>query len=396
MEAAYQRDSQLHRMETQILSCEAAERNRFLVTLEDTIFYPEGGGQPSDRGLIGEAQVLDVRKQEGSIIHVVDRPLKVGPVNLILDRNRRFDHSQQHTAQHLLTRLASDHLGWTTVGFGIGETSSHIDFDISRPDLEKLRELECLAADVIRAARPVRIQWVSRKEMEDLPVRSRRLPEGLQGKIRLVEIEGIDLNTCGGTHVENTAELETICLVATEPMHGGTRVYWVAGARVRRRMAAREELLAEIRGHLSASDEELPSIIALKISQLKETRGKLRDLREDLAAHLSQQLMAEPGPVVAYRLDDAEMLPALASTLAGGPGSNVFLLLEDKGSFALALAGNMAMSAEVLGPIAADALGGKGGGRDRLFRGKTDHPERLNEAGRILSTFLQETTKSPA
>lgn len=371
------------------MSCEASTDGRYLVELENTIFYAESGGQPADGGRINEARVLDVRKQGGRIIHCVDRPLKPGPVELLLDIDRRRDHSQQHTAQHLLTRLASDRLGWTTIGFGIGETVSHIDFDIKNPPTEKLRLLEEMAAAEIRASRPVCARWVDPEEMARLPVRSRRLPEGLEGKIRLVEIEGVDLNTCGGTHVENTAELESICLVETEPMHGGTRVNWVAGGRVRRRMAEREEVLAEIRRLTGASDRELTSIIELKLSQLREARARLRRMREELGASVALRLKTEDGAVIGHHLEDREMLPGLASALAGSEGNKIYLLLADDGSFALALEAGVSGSAEELGPLVAGALGGKGGGRDRLFRGKTSQPERFEAAISALKAQLE-------
>ncbi len=304
-EPLYQRETYLDRAQTRVVRCEPAGEGRFLVELEDTIFYPEGGGQPADHGWIGGSQVVDVRKREGRIVHTVEGAEPAGEVHVRLDWARRYDHMQQHTAQHLLTSLASSHLGWVTTGFGIGPGVSHIDLDIKRPPEEKLRELEALAATEIRAARPVRTLWVDREEMARLPVRSRRLPSELDGPIRLVEIEGVDLNTCGGTHVANTAELETICLVGTEPMHGGTRVSWVAGSRVRGRMAARESLLTGLRRITGASDRELEKIVELKLSQLKEAQGEVRRLRERLAGMLAEGLMGEDGPVVVRRLQAA-------------------------------------------------------------------------------------------
>lgn len=386
---AYQRDAYRRELETGVVACRPGPGERFLVQLEDTVLYPEGGGQPSDRGWIGEMSVLDVHRRSGRIVHVMERPLPEGAEVVVrLDWDRRFDHMQQHTAQHVLTVLASEHLDWTTTGFGIGPEVSYIDLDVKTPEASDLRRLEEFAAAEIRAARPARVRWTSRDEMEELPVRSRRLPGELEGSVRLVEIEGLDLNTCGGTHVGNTSEVEAICLVATAAMHGGTRVSWVAGGRVRRRMAAREALLSELRALTGARDQELASVIRLKLEQLGEAGAELRRLCERLASVLVDELQREAGPVVARQLDDPDLVWTAAAELAGSPGANAYLLTSPDGALALALAEEAPADVTALGPVVAEILDGKGGGRDRLFRGKASRPERLAEAARALADRL--------
>jgi len=385
----FQRDSYRRQASARVVRWEPATNGRLRVELADTIFYPEGGGQPADRGRIGAAAVVEVRKLEGRIVHTVEGEAPAGEVELRLDWERRYDHMQQHTAQHLLTSLAAERLGWTTTGFGIGPGLSHIDLDIKRPPDGKLRELEALVAAEIRAARPVRVLWVDRQEMERLPVRSRRLPAELDGPIRLVEIEGVDLNTCGGTHVANTAELETFCIVGTEPMHGGTRLHWVAGGRVRHRMAGREGLLKELRRITGASDEDLAAAVGLKLGQLRQAQAEARRLREQEALRIAEEMSEARGTVVARGFEHGEVLAAVAPRLAGRPGEKVFLLVAGDGTFALALAEELPADAGELGPVVAAILHGKGGGRDRLYRGKATSPERLDEAVRALETALQ-------
>ena len=389
---AWSEDPYLRELETRVVSVEPGEDGTVLVELEDTVLYPEGGGQPADTGRIGGARVVDVRKRGGRIVHVVEGEVAPGPVTVRLDWDRRYDHMQQHTAQHLLTALAGRHLGWTTTGFGIGPEVATLDVDVKRPAPERLRELEELVAEAVRAARPVRVRWIRREEMERLEVRSRRLPAGLDGPIRLIEIEGIDRNTCGGTHVASTAEVEAVAIVGTEPMHGGTRLSWVAGRRLRRRMAAREELLAGLRRVTGAGDAELAGIVELKLRQLKEARAEAGRLRERLAGSTARELMAREGPVVAAKLEDGDTVAAVASKLAGSPGSKAYLLVAPDGALALALAAEAPGRAEALGPVAAEALEARGGGRDRLYRGRATHPERLDGAARALERTLTAKT----
>ncbi len=387
----FQRETYRREVTTRVRAARRSEDGRWEVELQDTVLYPEGGGQPSDRGWIGEHPVLHVRRDSGRIVHLLEEPVPVGgEVEVRLDWRRRYDHMQQHTAQHVLTVLASRELGWTTTGFGIGPEVSSIDLDVKHPSAGDLRRLEELAAEVVRAALPVRVRWVDREELEGLPVRSRRLPEELEGPIRLVEIEGLDLNTCGGTHVANTAEIETLCIVREVPMHGGVRLLWVAGGRVRRRMAAREELLLELRKLTGASDGELPGVVEMKLGQLREAQGEVRRLRQRLAAARAGELGRVGDRVVVRRLEDPEMLGPLASQLAGSPGETAYLLLAPGGLFAMALAEAVPRGVEELAPVVADILGLRGGGRGRLLRGVAAHPERLEEAASALGDALRE------
>ncbi|HKJ02531.1 MAG TPA: alanyl-tRNA editing protein, partial [Longimicrobiales bacterium] len=225
---AFEREPRLRRLDTEVVSA-GEDRGRPFVILADTILYPEGGGQPADGGTVGGVPVVDVRKTAGAIRHVLASPAPSGPVTVELDWTRRFDHMQQHTAQHLLTAVADQRFGWPTTAFHLGAHVSDIELGTPGIDAAELAELEEAVAAEIRAARPVTARRVSPEAYAALPVRSRGLPEGHTGDVRLVEIEGIDLNTCGGTHCASTAELEALKLLGTEPVRGGTRLFYAAG-----------------------------------------------------------------------------------------------------------------------------------------------------------------------
>ena len=172
-----------------------------------------------------------MQKTDGAIRHVLASPVAPGPADLRLDWERRFDHMQQHTGQHLLSAVAQDRFGWATTAFHLGPDVS--DVELAAPSLPAadLARLEEAVAAEIRAARAVVPRRVPLEEFRALPVRSRGLPEGFTGDVRLVEIAGVDLNTCGGTHLSNTAEIELVALLGTEALRGGTRVFFAAGGR---------------------------------------------------------------------------------------------------------------------------------------------------------------------
>jgi alanyl-tRNA synthetase len=228
----------------------------------------------------------------------------------------------------------------------------------------------------------------------DLPVRSRGLPEGFEGDIRLVEIEGLDLNTCGGTHVRSTAEIGAIALIGTEPMRGGTRLHFVAGDRVRRRLAGHEARNLELRGLLGSSDDELPQVMALRIEREKALARDGRRLLEELAAATAEALAARGERVVAAHWPERDMAfllavgkallaarpSAVALLAAGPPSAGVFLLVAGEPSgLDLAAAGN----------AAASTLGGRGGGRPPFWQGKAAALDRLDEAATDLRRRLE-------
>ena len=291
---AYERNPRLTCLHTSVVDAGSRDGRAFAV-LADTVLYPEGGGQPADCGTLEGVDVVDVQKVNGQIIHILTDPVDTGPVTVELDWQLRFDHMQQHTAQHLLTAIAADHFGWQTTAFHLGATVSDIELDAATIDPAQLQMLEDVVAAEIRAARPVTARRVSRVAYEKLEVRSRGLPAGHTGDVRLVEIDGIDLNTCGGTHCANTAELEAIKLLGTESLRGGTRVFYLSGERLRRRLGAEVARTAALRGVLGVSDDELIGGVESRLEQVKEASRTIRRLEDTLASLLAERFAARGG-----------------------------------------------------------------------------------------------------
>jgi alanyl-tRNA synthetase len=375
---AYERDPRLRELAVEVLAT-GDDAGQPWALLSDTLLYPGGGGQPADRGWLGEVAVDDVQRRRGADVrHHLAAPVPMGPATLRLDWPRRFDHMQQHTAQHLISALAADRFGWETTSFHLGQTLC--DVELARPALppRALGELEEAIAAEIRAARPVSARRVPQEALAGLPVRSRGLPAGHSGDVRLVEIAGLDLNTCGGTHVASTAEIECVKLLATEPMRGGTRLFWVAGGRVRARVAAHEQRAAALRGVLEAADEELVAVAAAKVAQLRDGERARRRLAERLADAEAARLLASAGGVFAEsHLDEADgpFLQRVASAFAAVPGSAVALVTATaagtgSGLFALAAQEGARVDLRSLGARAAALLDGRGGGSGRVFQGK--------------------------
>lgn len=371
---AYERDPFCRALDTRILGS-GQDGARPFVLLEDTLFYPEGGGQPCDFGTVNGQQVLDVQKVAGEIRHYLERVLPEGPATLALDWARRFDHMQQHSGQHLLTAVAQDQFHWATTAFHLGGAVCDIELDAPAIGPGALERLEEAVAEAIRARHEIRARRVTAEAYALEAVRSRGLPEGHTGDIRLVQIAGVDLNTCGGTHLHHTGELEALKLLGTESIRGGTRLFYVAGGRVRRRLAAHEQRNAALRTLLGAPDEDLVPALQIKLDQLLALERRHRKLEEEVAEHLAAALAARTGPLVEAHLEgkDAGFLQKLArGILAAEPTKAVFLTTESGGSglFLLAAGEGSTLEVATVGKAVAAALGAKGGGSGKSFQGK--------------------------
>lgn len=382
----YERDPYVDKAKAHILNVGLDDSGPYVV-LDDTLFYPEGGGQPADRGFLGEVAVLDVQRREGEIRHYLAQPVEPGATGLRLDWARRFDHMQQHTGQHLLTALADARFGWPTTAFHLGESRCDVELAVPSLSAAELEALEEAIAAEIRAAHPIQARHVDAEAYATLPVRSRGLPEGHEGPIRLVEIQGLDLNTCGGTHLRSTAELEVVKLLGTEPLRGGTRLFFVAGRRARMRMEAHERRNAALRTRLGAPDEELVPVLEVRLEHLRQAERQTRALEEALAQAYAQAWAADSDLVQDHHLADrsAAFLGLVARAFVPlAPQKRLFLTGGDPLAFLVAAGPDSGVDLPNLGSAVAQLLEGKGGGKAPIYQGKAASLARREEAARAV------------
>lgn len=384
-EQAFQRDPRLRELDCKVLRVGDDAGRRFVV-LDDTIFYPEGGGQPPDRGTIGAARVNDVQKRDGEIRHYIEGEVAPGAAPAVLDWERRFDHMQQHTGQHLLSAVAEDRFGWATTAFHLGRELSDVELTAGAVGAVELRALEEAVAAEIRAARKVTPRQVPLAEYAAMKVRSRGLPADHAGDVRLVEIVGVDLNTCGGTHLGSTSEIEALLLVRTEPMRGGVRVHFVAGGRARRRAAENEARLAALRSLLNTKDDDLVAAVERGQVAARDAAKRERALTARLAELEGGALLLRPERVVAAHFPDgdAPFVQLIARMLAASDKVALLTAGSSDGVFFVVAGDEVTVDIKALGAEVATALDGKGGGAGRIFQGKCQSVARRDEARAIL------------
>ncbi|MFQ5583628.1 MAG: alanyl-tRNA editing protein, partial [Calditrichia bacterium] len=200
----------------------------WLVRLSRSCFYPEGGGQPADRGFLNDIPVVDVQSENGEVYHYLPEKLAGPRLRGKIDFKRRFNYMQQHSGQHLISACFLQEGNFPTVSANLGSEFTTMELDCKTISEETLRKVEHRANEVIRQNVPIHCYLVSRTELKNIPLR--KAPPGLE-KIRIVEIENVDYSACGGTHVSRTGEIELVLYSGVEKIRGRVRVYWKIGRR---------------------------------------------------------------------------------------------------------------------------------------------------------------------
>ena len=222
-EKLYYEDGKQLSFRARVLECREAEGGWDIV-LDRTAFYPEGGGQPCDLGALEGQDVLDVQEAEGVIFHRLARPLLPGTeVKGRVDGARRFDYTQQHSADHILSGMIHRRYGYDNVGFHMGQDSTFIDFNglLEESDLEMMEQV---ANEAVWMDLPVEASWPAAEELAKLDYRSKK---ALEGPVRIVTIPGVDVCACCGTHARRTGEVGLLKILSCAKLRGGVRVEYV-------------------------------------------------------------------------------------------------------------------------------------------------------------------------
>ena len=242
------------------------------VTIDHTAFYPEGGGQLADGGTLGGATVTDTRHKDGRIVHFCDAPLEVGTtVHGVLDWQKRFDHMQAHSGEHIVSGLVHQKFGYDNVGFHMADDKVTVDFDGVIND-EQLAELEREANEAIWANTPVNVAFPSPDELKSLEYRSKK---ELSGDVRIVTFPGVDVCACCGTHVMRTGEVGAIRFLSMSHYKGGVRIEMLCGRLAMLDAAKKTEQTRELCQMFSAKPDELVDAVKKYVaeSETKDARA---------------------------------------------------------------------------------------------------------------------------
>ena len=225
MEKLYEQDPFLTRFSATVEACSQGKKG-YDVLLDQTAFYPEGGGQPYDLGTLGGVNVIEVHEREGRVVHTCDRPLEVGSrVEGEIDWQRRFDLMQHHSGEHIVSGIAHRKWGAENVGFHMGSDVITIDLSVVI-DEDQLRELEREANAYIWEDHPISITYPSSGELAQLEYRSKK---PIDGQVRIVSFPGADTCACCGTHVRTSGQVGMVKLLSVQKFREGVRIELVCG-----------------------------------------------------------------------------------------------------------------------------------------------------------------------
>lgn len=354
-----------------VQACEPLQGGLFRVALDATAFYPEGGGQPADRGALGNARVLDVHEQDDIVWHTCTVPLRIGEtVQGDLDWMHRIDCMQQHTGEHIFSGVLHALYGCNNVGFHIGEDAVRVDFDLplSRAQLE---EAERAANLSLLADDPVDISFPTKAALSALTYRSKK---ELNGAVRIVCAGKADVCACCGLHVEHCSEVGMIKILSAQSYKGGMRILLACGLRAFDDYAVKTTNISEISALLSAKPDETACAVRRLMDEYAAFKQHTAALEQRFFTQTAQTLAAQCKPGNALVSLEADLSPeslrrlCLALCEAADTQTVCAAFSPQADGFAYAL-GSRSCDVRPLCKLLNDTCTGRGGGKSALTQG---------------------------
>jgi alanyl-tRNA synthetase len=395
-ERLYYHDSRLLEFDARVTSLSELDDGQIAVTLDQTAFYPTGGGQPTDTGTLGDARVVDcIDADDEGVLHIIQGPTpEVGDtVHGCVDWPRRLDHLQQHTGQHILSAAFVKLFAAPTRSFRVLEHECEIDVELDNPTDERIERAVDLANQIIWESRPIQIRQVTSEEAAALPLRKE---PARAGELRVIEIDDFDLTPCGGTHAKSTGEVGVIAVRSWERAKGLARIQFMAGIRVLADYRRANHTAREVAALFSAGREDSPTLVAKIVEESKKLTRRISELEEVVCGVEAEELYRTgsgsdrvsdetTGPRIIVRIFDdrnADSLKHLALALITHPNTVALLGSRDGATARLVFARSSDAPGDMnsLMQGVCVIIGGRGGGRPDMAQGGGKNVEKLSEA----------------
>ena len=361
----YYEDAYCQEFDARVADCREGKQG-WEVVLDQTAFYPEGGGQPADQGRLAEADVLDVKEGGEEIVHICDRPLVPGStVHGTLDWNRRFRFMQQHSGEHIFSGIVHGLFGYDNIGFHMGKDCVTVDFSGLLSE-EEIALVERKANEAVLSDLEILTDYPSGEELERLDYRSKK---ELEGQVRIITDPGSDVCACCGTHVKRTGEIGPIKAVASEHYKSGIRISLQIGWKALEDYEEKHRNIREISALLSVPPQETAGAVRRLQEQLQELKAANVALRQKQLDRMVEEV--PEGTQRAVRFEE-DLNPVEVRMLADR--------LAQKAVFAAVFSGNdeegykyvmcsSQLDVAALGKSFNEALNGRGGGRNPMVQG---------------------------
>lgn len=368
---AYQRE-----FEAEVVSCEEREekeRKVYEVILNQTLFFPEEGGQSPDKGTIEGVMVLDVQIKKDVIVHTVERPLEAGAkVHGMIDWQHRFYNMQQHSGEHIFSGLVHSKFGFNNVGFHLSDNIVTMDFD-GVMMAEEVADIEYRANEVIVGNLPVEVTFPAKEELAELNYRSKI---EIEGQVRIVTIPGVDVCACCAPHVKHTGEIGMLKVMSLSNYKGGVRISILCGFRALLAFRQKAEIVSAISGSLSANQELLPDLVEKMKKSNQDLKYRLAGAKQKLMEQKLAEIPKEQEHVVLFETDIettvmrnvVNELTAVHSGICG-----IFVGTEEEGyNFII---GSSTRDCRELASLLREKAGARGGGSAAMIQGSVKAKE---------------------
>ncbi|MGN0451503.1 MAG: alanyl-tRNA editing protein [Acutalibacteraceae bacterium] len=363
-EKLYDKDSHIKEFSATVLNCRKSGEY-YAIILNKTAFFPEGGGQESDRGTIGGSAVLDVRIIDNEIIHFTDEPLEIGKkYDCRLDWERRFRNMQNHSGEHIVSGLTHKLYGLNNVGFHLGAEMT-VDFDgaLSR---EQLSKVERLANQAVWENVPIRAYYPDEKELKALNYRSKL---ELTENVRIVNIEGYDLCACCAPHVKKTGEIGLIKILDSFKNKGGVRIFIKCGIDALRDYNDKYSNVQKISNLLSVKQYEAAAAVDRLSDENRELKFEISNLKKRLITEKARNFSPESEKTAVFEDNlDIKELQLFADALYKKSGGIRGVFSGEDGNFAFAVCGEETVL-DMFFKSFKDRFSVRGGGRNGMVQG---------------------------
>ena len=370
-EKLYYQDAFMREFTAKVLTCDPA-KSGFLVTLDRTAFYPEGGGQPADHGTLNGIPVTDVHEKDGVILHTVKKQVEIGEiVTGCIDWARRFDHMQQHSGEHIISGILCRNYHCDNVGFHMGADTVTIDYNTDIT-WEQVLDAEQQANEAIWADRAVEIQYPDREALAAIDYRSKK---ELTGQVRIVTFPGADCCACCGTHVLRAGQIGLVKALSCQKFRDGVRIEILCGQRALRFLGTVYDQNRGVAQQLSVKPQDTLAAVERMEAELTAAKAQMTVLEEQVIGSLAQEY-AGRGDVVLVRHDlRPDAVRKLADTVAKVSGGLAAVFSGDRERYQYAL---VHADGQDISPLVKDmnrALQGRGGGRNGFAQGQVQASE---------------------
>jgi alanyl-tRNA synthetase len=359
--------------------------------LDQTFFYPESGGQPSDKGLINEVEVLKVLEDEARIVHLVAGDIPAGEVTGKINWRTRFDHMQQHSGQHILSQSFHELLGAETLAFHLGETFSTLEMDLRKISEDEIEQIERRANEIVYEDREIKCYFVPEEKIESIPLRR---PPKKKGLIRVVEVSDFDFSACGGTHVHRTGEIGLIKILRLERIRNNIRFEFICGRRALEDYLRKNRIVRELSTRFTVNEAEILNTVEKLSSDLKSQRRGGKKLQEKIAQYEAQEITQDAKGKIIKEVFVDKTLEEVRFLVLNIIRKGDFVVLfglkgEERGHLFLACSENFNIDMREIVPLVSPLIKGKGGGRPSLVEVAGEEKENLEQALEKALEFIK-------